>query len=378
MRLSVFLTGLVLLLSSINLFAQQERKLLPFKLDGTINADSGTVMLELLRDKDYHPKGVESITARVENGTFSFSGFLPYPQGVTISYGEAYYSDLFIIDPGSQSIACDVYARREVPKVDNASMKEFAEEYTPAFVAVRQKIDGLYSRMDSLSRLSADKESSEVRVAMQLELKRYYMESDSIRLAYAQTYPDSYVALWHFINLFSLFGYENHFESIYAQFSELIKETHTGRVLGHKLGVASKLAIGKPFPVFAAVDLYDKGLSSDAFTKNTYTLVDFWYSNCSPCIAQFPHLKELYESYRSSGFEIIAISTDKFKYKQHWQKAILKHQLLWPQFWDQDGTEASKLSINKFPTNFLLDKQGNIIGKDLRPVELEQFLKENL
>lgn len=55
-----------------------------------------------------------------------------------------------------------------------------------------------------------------------------------------------------------------------------------------------------------------------------------------------------------------------------------KYKLSWPQYWDKGGVESSRLSINKFPTNFLLDRQGNIIQKDLKPAELAHFLEKNL
>jgi peroxiredoxin len=115
-----------------------------------------------------------------------------------------------------------------------------------------------------------------------------------------------------------------------------------------------------------------------SFSQHEYTFVDFWYSNCNPCIAQFPHLKETYAKYKDKGFEVIGISTDRLKDKKKWEEAIQRFELSWPQYWDQDGVASSKLSINKFPTNFLLDSQGKIINKDLRPVELEQFLLENI
>jgi len=51
---------------------------------------------------------------------------------------------------------------------------------------------------------------------------------------------------------------------------------------------------------------------------------------------------------------------------------------MWPQYWDKDGLESKKLSITRFPTNFLLDNLGNIIKKDLSMPELAQFLKENI
>ncbi len=112
--------------------------------------------------------------------------------------------------------------------------------------------------------------------------------------------------------------------------------------------------------------------------KKKYTLIDFWYSNCSPCIGQFADLKTIYEKYKGQGFEIIGISADKVKDKQNWQNIINKHQLIWPQYWDINGQETSKLSINTFPTNFLLDSEGKIIKKNIRPVELAEFLSENM
>jgi len=76
--------------------------------------------------------------------------------------------------------------------------------------------------------------------------------------------------------------------------------------------------------------------------------------------------------------EIIGISTDRSKYKNNWLRAIDKYQIQWPQYWDMDGIESSRLSINVFPTTVLLDSKGIIISKHIRPAELEQFLKENL
>ncbi|MDF9796090.1 peroxiredoxin [Catalinimonas alkaloidigena] len=119
-------------------------------------------------------------------------------------------------------------------------------------------------------------------------------------------------------------------------------------------------------------------ISHADFTNNQYTFVDFWYSNCSPCIAQFPHLRETHDKYREQGFEIVGISTDRIKYQEMWMKAIDRFQLSWPQYWDKDGKESAELAINRFPTNYLLESEGKIIAKDLQPVELEDFLAKHL
>ncbi len=165
---------------------------------------------------------------------------------------------------------------------------------------------------------------------------------------------------------------------IFDQFSDSLKATTTGRTLAKKLEIASALAIGKPFPSVVAVDTLNNLLHLGSLSENKFILIDFWYSNCGPCIAQFPHLKKVYNQYKVRGFEVIAISTDRTKYQSNWLKAIQKYHLSWPQYWDENGTEASRLSINKFPTNYLLDSEGKILQRDLRPVELDRFLEENM
>lgn len=373
----IFLLSILLLLQGILLPAQQN-ELLPFTIEGYIQADTGTVKLQLLHDKDYYPKGVEEMLATVRKGKFAFSGTIPYPQGVTLSYGTGYYSSLFVIEPGTQTVNCSIDAPGEVPEVTNRAMEEYEREYTKAFQEVRLKSRLHREKRDSLHQLYQKKIPALLEVELAEELKGLYLASDGVRLQYVSAHPESYVAFWNFIYLFSGFGYESIFEAVISQFSDSLKATHAGQVLSKKLAVAGKLDYGKPFPAVAAVDPQNSSLDYASFSNNQYTFVEFWFSNCHPCIAQFPHLRETYEKYKDKGFEIVGISTDREKYEQNWKNAIEKYQLSWSQYWDKDGVEASKLSINKFPTNFLLDRQGNIIKKDLKPAELAHFLDKNL
>lgn len=61
-----------------------------------------------------------------------------------------------------------------------------------------------------------------------------------------------------------------------------------------------------------------------------------------------------------------------------WLYAIEKHKIPWDNYLDENGKNASNLSINMFQTNFLLDNTGKIIMKNIAPLALEEFLKENL
>jgi peroxiredoxin len=373
----IYIVSAFLILQSQMLCAQQN-KFLPFEIEGNINADTGVVELQLLFDADYYPPGVENMVAKVENKKFTFSGSILYPQGVTLSYGNVYYSSLFVVEPGTQSVTVDIDAVREVPKVDNQVMKEYEGEYTKAYEQVRLKRNLWDNRRDSLRQVYQNKLPDSINLTLEEEIKSLYAESDSILLKYVTSHPDSYIAFWKFIELFRFVGYENIYDSIFAQFSDTLKNTHAGKVLTEKLKIAGMTGNGKKFPYIAAVDRQKNQINQASFSGHEYTFVDFWFSSCPPCIGQFPHLKDIYTKYKDKGFEVIGISTDRLKDKEKWEEAIQRFELSWPQYWDQDGVASSKLYINKFPTNFLLDNQGKIIKKDLRPVELEQFLLENM
>lgn len=376
MRIFSLLSAILLLLN-VNLQAQKN-KLFPFKINGSINVDTGTIQLKLLVDKEYYPEGVQNLRAKIINKKFFFRGYIPYPQGIQLSYGAGYLSNSFIIAPGTQSIILNIDSNRKVPEVQNLVMKEYYSDYIHAFKEINLKSDKLYQKWDSLNILFHRKIPEKIKLDLEKTRNEYYGESDKTLLQYVASHPNSYVAFWKFIELCSFSGYENIFDSILSQFSDSLKNTYTGKVLSNKLKIASKLGFGKKFPSINCINIQNKKLDPTSFLKNEYTLVDLWYSNCGPCIAQFPDLKNLYEKYKGKGFEIVGVSTDKVKYKTDWQNAIKKHQLVWPQYWDINGQEAAKLSINAFPTNFLLDSRGIIIKKNLRPPELKQFLLENI
>jgi len=107
-----------------------------------------------------------------------------------------------------------------------------------------------------------------------------------------------------------------------------------------------------------------------------FHLVDFWFSGCAPCRAQFNTLKELYSQYSNKGFEIVGISNDKDK--KEWGKAIIDEKLSWQQYWDMNRKDTHRLSINVFPSNFLIDSKGKIIAKNISLEALDELLSRDL
>ncbi|MYC25450.1 MAG: TlpA family protein disulfide reductase [Gammaproteobacteria bacterium] len=111
--------------------------------------------------------------------------------------------------------------------------------------------------------------------------------------------------------------------------------------------------------------------------ENEVVMIDFWASWCGPCIAQFPHLKELYAEYAEKGFEIVGISLDSTH--EDWAGAIEKHQPPWLQLGEINedgwGPISQEYGVRFIPHTYVLDEESCIMKKDLQPVELEDFLK---
>lgn len=137
------------------------------------------------------------------------------------------------------------------------------------------------------------------------------------------------------------------------------------------------VAIGQQAPDFTLNDVDGNPVKfSDIYSKNEYTLVDFWASWCGPCRRENPNVVSVFNQYKTKGFSVFGVSLDTDKAK--WEKAIAEDQLIWPHVSDLKGwqNEAAALyAINSIPANLLVDKTGKIIGRNLREAKLRETVE---
>jgi len=373
----LFLMLFLIVSNSVGTYHKQLKKSdkqFHFKIDGVINADTGTVYLDFY--SEYIPNKVKELEAKVVKNRFSISGYISEPQAAIILFDNRYMSSDFIIEKGFQTISINTDSTRKVPAIVNNTMINEYPNYAAFFKELNMKRDIFNQKYDSLYKLNHYQLPKAIKLNHDKEDDNLYEEGNRLLLRYTEKNPTSKIAFWTLIRKIG-WGYEPIFDSIYNAFSSELKNGYAGKVLQTKLENGKQLSKGNQFPFLQCVNRNNEKFSSTLFLKNKLTLVDFWYSGCGPCRAQFNKLKELYSQFSNKGFEIVGISIDKDTDKKKWEDIIINEKLCWQQYWDVNGKEVRKLSITSFPTNFLIDDGGKIIAKNISLEELEELLSRS-
>lgn len=113
--------------------------------------------------------------------------------------------------------------------------------------------------------------------------------------------------------------------------------------------------------------------------RGKYVLIDFWASWCRPCRMENPNVVSAYNKYKDKGFTVLGVSMDTNK--DLWVAAIQQDNLTWTHVSDLKGwaNEVGKLyNVTGIPQNYLIDKEGKIVAKDLRGAALDEKLAETI
>ena len=140
--------------------------------------------------------------------------------------------------------------------------------------------------------------------------------------------------------------------------------------------------IGKPFEL-EFTDAIKGSEISMSDLRGKVVVIDFWATWCGPCIAEMPHMKELYAQYKDKGVEFLGISLDQPEDQgglDKLRKYCDENDIIWPQYY-QGNYWSSEYSvswgINSIPSMFVVDQNGNLYSTSARG-ELNKILPELL
>ncbi len=134
----------------------------------------------------------------------------------------------------------------------------------------------------------------------------------------------------------------------------------------------------RDYPEIEAFDIYGnkQQLSSLA---GSVILVDFWSAELGNSNALNADLKEIYARYADKGLRVFQVSLDTMK--ATWIKAVQEQDLPWISVCDFCGEKSpivGNYNVRTLPTNYLIDRSGKIVGRNLYSKALESELAKLL
>ena len=123
------------------------------------------------------------------------------------------------------------------------------------------------------------------------------------------------------------------------------------------------------FPAFEGKDLDGNTVkSSELFAKNAVTVVNFWFTTCNPCVGELGELDALNKELAEKGGALIGVNTftldgDETAISEAKDVLAKKGATYQNVYFASDG-EAGKFtaSIFAYPTTYVVDRNGNIVG----------------
>ena len=139
------------------------------------------------------------------------------------------------------------------------------------------------------------------------------------------------------------------------------------------------------FPSFEGKDLEGNEVKSDElFSANAVTVVNFWFTTCSPCVGELGDLDALNKELAEKGGALIGINAftldgDEAAISEAKDVLAKKGAAYQNVYFDSDG-EAGKFTANIFayPTTYVIDRNGNIVGEPIVGAITEQKQAETL
>lgn len=345
----------ILMASSLNALAQRQ-----YEVKGYTNGDEGKYLYMSYTDG----RGKDIIdSCKVTNGRFHFQGTLDIDNVLAFISTDksALNGDInkltkFYIEPRTMTIAINAY--NPTAPVVTGSVQQAQEDEYNGLVAPETAV------IKSVAVLSKNSSYMDFKYKLEASLKPIFETYNAKTMDYIRRHPDVELSLFllhGIVNAIPADSAKALYDALAPGLKGMIQAEEIERTIALRLSTSQ----GKPAPAFSAKDINGKTLSLSDF-KGKYVVLDFWATWCGPCRYTNPHMKLLFEKYSSKGLAFIYIADDD-RDPAKWRNIVKKddigmfHHVL-------RGTNTpsdinAMYAVKNLPAKFLIDKDGNMIGK---------------
>lgn len=196
-------------------------------------------------------------------------------------------------------------------------------------------------------------------------------------IAFISNHPNSIISA-NILSVYASTWGKNTSKILYRKLTKKIKTTSYGKNIFEFITLNKNIQVGDRYTDFTEPNIEGKSVSLSDFNGKV-TLLEFWGSWCGPCREGNPELVKIYNEFKNDGFDILGVAADDKK--ETWIDAVRKDSLTWQNVCDLKGDKnkaALIYGVSYYPTNFLIDKNGLIIARDLRGEDLRNMLRKTL
>lgn len=310
--------------------------------------------------------GLPPDSVQIKGGKFNIK--IPFSEPFTIALVSQYdkvikgaYRPYYILIDGTGNINLDMeiakgFSSARMSGSSSAiAYHRYIKERDSVYLKIAAVVKGIYGK----SYVSQSDPLAPSMNALRDSLAKIYM--GGYISSFVERYKNKYVSLY-VLNTDGKGAMDIDMLSMcYNSLPAAIMESAEGQKLGKYISGVKSTMTGASAPDFKLKDPIGRFVSLSDL-KGKYVWVDFWASWCGPCKQAFPHMRDLYATYKDKGLEIIGISVDSKI--EPWLKILPSLKNPWYQVWD-DKDVMLAYAVTALPTSFLIDTEGKIILKEV-------------
>ncbi|MBR6759962.1 MAG: AhpC/TSA family protein [Alistipes sp.] len=265
--------------------------------------------------------------------------------------------------------------------VEGSLESELLREFNQNFIEGAIKLNGMISKY-------SDELSEEERKALTKEYSKLYLDIKQQQLHFIVENKNRIAAVYalhqRLMNENYLFNGDSdviYYRTVADAVAETYPESHYLPILRSQIArmdaQISLLSKVKEMnmPEIELPDMFGNNRTLSSLNGKVI-LLQFWSAAAGNSNAMNADLKELYAKYKDNGFEIFQVSFDRSK--AVWINAVQEQKLPWISVCDLRGETSptvGEYNVQNVPTSYLIDRDGQIVGKDLTSEKLEAEVK---